>query len=1210
MFIILFVALLCGVSANILYLGPNDICKDGPSVWRCQSLSNCPGLKEMRQKGIRPDICSFQGNEPIICCPLSTQSDTETTTTRLPKPTTQPATRRTTSKPYGGVTNKIDGEEGPVWGSWTARPSTNIKPTNPTKSKAEQKCKEYAEYVYRIQESPSLLPNQKPQIIKTKECGIETLIVGGNNSMPKEFPHMALIGYGDRPKIEWGCGGSLISPKFVLSAAHCTKPDSLGVATWVRLGELDRSINYDDADPIELRIRRRINHPQYNDRRLYHDISLFELEREVKLNTYIRPLCLHTSKEVNANSAIASGWGLTSWGGHESSMLQKVNLSIVTNKECNNHFGSDFKQQLPNGIVDNTMVCAGGEAGKDTCRGDSGGPLQIYHKNLFCMYSQIGVVSFGLACAISVPSVYTRVSNYVGWIENIKRAWTSQRRNWLHKSEADVTSLNDKCKNETESWTCQAVSTCKGLKKVVAKDGKMKLCGFQGREPFFCCPPEPLTDKVVPLSVAQPDGGKKAEQKCREYVKYVYREAMSPALILGSEKIDECAMNGRESLLSRSAIVGSYAIRDEFPHMVLIGVEREGKSSLWFCSGSWISPNFVLSAAHCFLTYKDSILVRILDTLESSDNANSVDRIGVDIKIAQVINHPMFIPTEAYHDISLLKLEKEVDLGPRIRPLCLQTDRKVDRAMAIVFGWDSTSYGKNSTTSSILQKAYLELLGEDMCVGTYRTHWSKVSKGIKPDLMLCTGAVHRKATCQRDSGGPLQIALEEPYCMFSQIGITSTGIGCGSKSPSVFTRVSAYVPWIENITNIQKLTQQTSSPAGWKVAGFSVSTSSGMLLVLLCSVVGGVFLSGASTHDLLFLDQGEKCKNETEPWTCKKASTCQSLKKGFATGGEMKLCGFQGREPIICCPPELLTDKAVPLPSAQPEAGKKAEQKCREYAEYVYREIDSPILLHNSKKKKIDECAITAETLIVGGTPAKHNEFPHMALIGNENKGNPVWFCGGSLISPNFVLTAAHCSISNVKDLVVVRLGELDLLEKKDKSNRIDVKITEVFNHPLYVPSKGYHDITLLKLEKEVELGPNIRPLCLQTNRSIKHDKAIASGWGYTTSGNDSVSSSILQKVLLNLTDDDKCVSAYGTDFDKVNQGINPDIMVCSGGVRGKDTCKGDSGGPLQVALKKPYCMYSQVGVTSFGINCGTTYPGVYTRVSAYVSWIENIVWP
>lgn len=88
----------------------------------------------------------------------------------------------------------------------------------------------------------------------------------------------------------------------------------VGPATWVRLGDLDISIDNDDAEPVELRIKRRINHPQYNGQRLYHDIALYELEREVKLNSYIRPLCLYTGRNLETNAALASGWGHTSWG--------------------------------------------------------------------------------------------------------------------------------------------------------------------------------------------------------------------------------------------------------------------------------------------------------------------------------------------------------------------------------------------------------------------------------------------------------------------------------------------------------------------------------------------------------------------------------------------------------------------------------------------------------------------------------------------------------------------------------------------------------------------------------------------------------------------------------------------------------------------------------------------------------------------------------
>lgn len=70
--------------------------------------------------------------------------------------------------------------------------------------------------------------------------------------------------------------------------------------------------------------------------------------------------------------------------------------------------------------------------------------------------------------------------------------------------------MNEKCKNGTEPWTCKTASTCKGLKIGIEKDGEVQLCGFEGREPIICCPPE-AQDKVALLS-ANPEGGKKAEQ--------------------------------------------------------------------------------------------------------------------------------------------------------------------------------------------------------------------------------------------------------------------------------------------------------------------------------------------------------------------------------------------------------------------------------------------------------------------------------------------------------------------------------------------------------------------------------------------------------------------------------------------------------------------------------------------------------------------------
>lgn len=143
------------------FSGLDDVCKEGPSAWRCKSLGDCPSLKEMRQKGQRPDVCSFQGPEPIICCPPSTQLETQTATTR---PTTQ-QTRPTTSKaPYWWTTNRISEEEGPVWGSWTTKPTgnrpTTKNPSSQTKSKAEEskyQCSWFVKILFSIKTSRSYL---------------------------------------------------------------------------------------------------------------------------------------------------------------------------------------------------------------------------------------------------------------------------------------------------------------------------------------------------------------------------------------------------------------------------------------------------------------------------------------------------------------------------------------------------------------------------------------------------------------------------------------------------------------------------------------------------------------------------------------------------------------------------------------------------------------------------------------------------------------------------------------------------------------------------------------------------------------------------------------------------------------------------------------------------------------------------------------------
>ncbi|KAL6446404.1 hypothetical protein ACFW04_001169 [Cataglyphis niger] len=102
-------------------------------------------------------------------------------------------------------------------------------------------------------------------------------------------------------------------------------------------------------------------------------------------------------------------------------------------------------------------------------------------------------------------------------------------------------------------------------------------------------------------------------------------------------------------------------------------------------------------------------------------------------------------------------------------------------------------------------------------------------------------------------------------------------------------------------------------------------------------------------------------------------------------------------------------------------------------------------------------------------------------------------------------------------------------------------------------------------------------------------------------------------KVQLNYISEDDCKKSYAEDFGtrRMPDGLIQSLL-CAGIMEGgKDTCQGDSGGPLQRVLAKPYCMYSIVGVTSFGKFCAFKFsPAIYTKVSIYIDWIESTVWP
>lgn len=249
---------------------------------------------------------------------------------------------------------------------------------------------------------------------------------------------------------------------------------------------------------------------------------------------------------------------------------------------------------------------------------------------------------------------------------------------------------------------------------------------------------------------------------------------------------------------------------------------------------------------------------------------------------------------------------------------------------------------------------------------------------------------------------------------------------------------------------------------------------------------------------------------------------------------------------------------------------------------------------------------------IIGGDNAHQGEYPWMVSLAYKKRGNHEyeWFCGGALISSQYVLTAGHCVAGILPwELYMIRVGHLNLNESmKDTASSQDIFIENVIVHENYSQSPVINDIALIKLQHAAKISPFVRPICLPLQpefRKISFDNqnAIVAGWGRTSlHGPFSSNLKDLDVPILNI---DVCKRAYSQ-----KQGSHIDSRnLCAGYLNGeKDSCQGDSGGPLMWLNRKDF-KYYVIGIVSYGFRCAERgYPGVYTKISEYINWISRKV--
>ncbi|CAG4953649.1 unnamed protein product [Parnassius apollo] len=364
---------------------------------------------------------------------------------------------------------------------------------------------------------------------------------------------------------------------------------------------------------------------------------------------------------------------------------------------------------------------------------------------------------------------------------------------------------------------------------------------------------------------------------------------------------------------------------------------------------------------------------------------------------------------------------------------------------------------------------------------------------------------------------------------------------------------------------------------------------------------------------------GASCVSNVDstPGTCVLLQECVPLMKEIKISGspispklrrklQLLSCGFLYEQPLVCC--STTTDDRVEVVD---NGGNKHGM-----TDIIANGGPPDVRTHPNLSLLPTQCGVIESDRIFGGNRTRLYEMPWMVLIAYDSARGTKLSCGGTLISERYVLTAAHCVsfLGTRLALSGVILGEYDVRKDPDcervegelncAPNSRNVTIESVIAHPGYNPQDLVDDIALVRLSERADFTlDSMKPICLPTTPELQNEpldglKGVVAGWGATENG---LQSPVLLSVDLPIVTRKECQAAYNG---------SPQIhqrQLCAGGVQDRDSCGGDSGGPLMYPGRTPVGVrYVQRGIVSYGSKrCGVGgFPGVYTNVAYYMDWI------
>uniref|UniRef100_G1PEJ1 Peptidase S1 domain-containing protein n=1 Tax=Myotis lucifugus TaxID=59463 RepID=G1PEJ1_MYOLU len=512
-------------------------------------------------------------------------------------------------------------------------------------------------------------------------------IVNGGDAQTGAWPWQASMQW----KGQHNCGASLISSRWLLSAAHCfthqrsymhTRGPLWGPLAWPAGGS--QIVRGHSHLPLHALL-----HP-LSGPGVHNDIALVQLAKEVSFSKYVRKICLPEAKMKLADndSVVVTGWGTLYMNGPFPNILQEALVKIIDNKVCN-------APHALSGLVTDNMLCAGFMSGKtDACQNDSGGPL-VYpdSRNIWHL---VGIVSWGDGCAKkNKPGVYTRVTAYRDWI---------------------TSSLN------SEPFMAAPGSTSRMLAKVACQSSSCITV------------PKTLPSRMLDNSISQPLG-------LPLLFPVSNRSALSTTVSPDSNSVTAHILLMANGLMPATydRVKGGSNVREgEWPWQASLKINGRH-----YCGASLISDRYLVTAAHCFQK-----------TLNPKNYTVSfgtkVTPPYMQHYVQQIIIHENYIPGEHHDDIAVVLLTEKVLFKNDVHRVCLPEATQIflPGEGVVVTGWGALSY--NGKYPTILQKAPVKIIDTNTC--NSREAYNGM---VQDTMLCAGYMEGHIDACQGDSGGPL-----------------------------------------------------------------------------------------------------------------------------------------------------------------------------------------------------------------------------------------------------------------------------------------------------------------------------------------------------------------------------------------------------------------------------------------------------------------------